>query len=59
CVANQGVLQTKGSLGCLDDLLLLVEESCHVLEADELAKSCGNVSKESDLLENVGNLLLT
>ncbi|PWA71361.1 uvrD-like Helicase, ATP-binding domain, P-loop containing nucleoside triphosphate hydrolase [Artemisia annua] len=55
-VCKKGNLFDKRSLGCLDDLLLLEEESGHVLEAAELARSCGDVSKEADLLEKAGNL---
>ncbi|GJU72079.1 UvrD-like helicase, ATP-binding domain, P-loop containing nucleoside triphosphate hydrolase, partial [Tanacetum coccineum] len=43
------------SLGCLDDLLLLEEESGKFLEAAELARSLGDVIKEADLLEKVGH----
>ncbi|GKE37225.1 UvrD-like helicase, ATP-binding domain, P-loop containing nucleoside triphosphate hydrolase [Tanacetum coccineum] len=43
------------SLGCLDDLLLLEEESGKFLEAAELARSLGDVLKEADLLEKVGH----
>ncbi|PWA72412.1 uvrD-like Helicase, ATP-binding domain, P-loop containing nucleoside triphosphate hydrolase [Artemisia annua] len=41
------------SLGCLDDLLLLEEESGHFFEAAELAKSWGDLLKEANLLEKV------
>nr|GEW67078.1 UvrD-like helicase, ATP-binding domain, P-loop containing nucleoside triphosphate hydrolase [Tanacetum cinerariifolium] len=43
------------SLGCLDDLLLLEEESGKFLEAAELARSLDGVIKEADLLEKVGH----
>ncbi|PWA60761.1 uvrD-like Helicase, ATP-binding domain, P-loop containing nucleoside triphosphate hydrolase [Artemisia annua] len=43
------------SLGCLDELLLLEEESGHFIEAAELARSLGDVIKEADLLEKVGH----
>lgn len=43
------------SLGCLDDLLLLEEESGKFLEAAELARSLGDVVKEADFLEKVGH----
>nr|GFA97014.1 UvrD-like helicase, ATP-binding domain, P-loop containing nucleoside triphosphate hydrolase [Tanacetum cinerariifolium] len=43
------------SLGCLDDLLLLEEESGKFLEATELEMSLGDVIKESDLLEKDGH----
>ncbi|KAL4575585.1 hypothetical protein LXL04_022433 [Taraxacum kok-saghyz] len=42
------------SLGCLDDLMLLEEESGHFLHAAELAGSCGYVMKEANLLEKAG-----
>ncbi|XP_071715755.1 uncharacterized protein [Rutidosis leptorrhynchoides] len=42
------------SLGCLDDLLLLEEESGHFLYAAELARSWGDVLKEAELLEKAG-----
>ncbi|PWA59215.1 uvrD-like Helicase, ATP-binding domain, P-loop containing nucleoside triphosphate hydrolase [Artemisia annua] len=44
------------SLGCLDDLILLEEESVHFLEAAELARSWGDVLKEAHLLEKAGHL---
>ncbi|KAJ0765114.1 putative TPR and ankyrin repeat-containing protein [Helianthus annuus] len=43
------------SLGCLDHLLLLEEESGHFLDAAELARSWGDVLKEADLLEKAGH----
>ncbi|KAK9063833.1 hypothetical protein SSX86_017705 [Deinandra increscens subsp. villosa] len=43
------------SLGCLDDLLILEEESGHFLDAAELARSQGDVLKEADLLEKAGH----
>ncbi|KAK9063838.1 hypothetical protein SSX86_017710 [Deinandra increscens subsp. villosa] len=43
------------SLGCLDDLLILEEESGHFLDAAELARSWGDVLKESELLEKAGH----
>nr|XP_043619846.1 TPR and ankyrin repeat-containing protein 1-like [Erigeron canadensis] len=43
------------SLGCLDDLLLLEEESGKLLDAVELARSLGYVLKEADLLEKAGH----
>ncbi|KAK9063834.1 hypothetical protein SSX86_017706 [Deinandra increscens subsp. villosa] len=43
------------SLGCLDDLLVLEEESGHFLNAAELARSWGDVLKEADLLEKAGH----
>ncbi|GKB68595.1 UvrD-like helicase, ATP-binding domain, P-loop containing nucleoside triphosphate hydrolase, partial [Tanacetum coccineum] len=43
------------SLGCLDDLLSLEEESGHFLEAAELVRSWGDVIKEADLLEKAGH----
>ncbi|GJZ09515.1 UvrD-like helicase, ATP-binding domain, P-loop containing nucleoside triphosphate hydrolase [Tanacetum coccineum] len=43
------------SLGCLDDLLLLEEESGHFIEAAELARSWGDLLKEANLLEKVGS----
>nr|XP_043619914.1 uncharacterized protein LOC122591730 [Erigeron canadensis] len=42
------------SLGCLDDLLLLEEESSLFLDAVELARSRGDVIKEADLFEKAG-----
>ncbi|GJV79969.1 UvrD-like helicase, ATP-binding domain, P-loop containing nucleoside triphosphate hydrolase [Tanacetum coccineum] len=42
------------SLGCLDELLLLEEESGHFAEAAELARSWGDLLKEADLLEKAG-----
>ncbi|KAL8238273.1 hypothetical protein R6Q59_019354 [Mikania micrantha] len=42
------------SLGRLDDLLILEEESGHFLDAAELARSWGDVLKEADLLEKAG-----
>ncbi|KAD2804467.1 hypothetical protein E3N88_37844 [Mikania micrantha] len=42
------------SLGCLDDLLILEEESGYFLDAAELARSWGDVLKEADLLEKAG-----
>nr|XP_043619805.1 TPR and ankyrin repeat-containing protein 1-like [Erigeron canadensis] len=42
------------SLGCLDELLMLEEESGHFFDAVELARSLGYVQKEADLLENAG-----
>nr|GEU83497.1 UvrD-like helicase, ATP-binding domain, P-loop containing nucleoside triphosphate hydrolase [Tanacetum cinerariifolium] len=44
------------SLGCLDELLVLEEESGHLLEAAELARSWGDLLKEADLLERTGPL---
>ncbi|GKD72843.1 UvrD-like helicase, ATP-binding domain, P-loop containing nucleoside triphosphate hydrolase, partial [Tanacetum coccineum] len=44
------------SLGRLDDLLSLEEESGHFLEAANLARSLGDVLKEADLLEKAGNV---
>ncbi|PWA46871.1 recBCD enzyme subunit RecB, P-loop containing nucleoside triphosphate hydrolase [Artemisia annua] len=52
CVESKRVFLR--SLGCLDDLLLLEEESGKFLEAAELARSLGDVLKEADLLEKVG-----
>nr|GEU37713.1 UvrD-like helicase, ATP-binding domain, P-loop containing nucleoside triphosphate hydrolase [Tanacetum cinerariifolium] len=43
------------SLGCLDDLLSLEEESGHFLEAAELVRSWGDVIKEAELLEKAGH----
>ncbi|PWA77686.1 uvrD-like Helicase, ATP-binding domain, P-loop containing nucleoside triphosphate hydrolase [Artemisia annua] len=43
------------SLGCLDDLLLLEEESGHFVEAADLAKSWGDLPKDADLLEKAGD----
>nr|GEU55854.1 UvrD-like helicase, ATP-binding domain, P-loop containing nucleoside triphosphate hydrolase [Tanacetum cinerariifolium]GEU88770.1 UvrD-like helicase, ATP-binding domain, P-loop containing nucleoside triphosphate hydrolase [Tanacetum cinerariifolium] len=43
------------SLGCLDDLLLLEEESSHLIEAAELARSWGDLLKEANLLDKVGS----
>ncbi|KAI3817062.1 hypothetical protein L1987_10849 [Smallanthus sonchifolius] len=43
------------SLGCLDDLMILEEESGHFLDAAELARSWGDVLKEADLLEMAGH----
>nr|GEX90583.1 UvrD-like helicase, ATP-binding domain, P-loop containing nucleoside triphosphate hydrolase [Tanacetum cinerariifolium] len=43
------------SLGCLDDLLLLEEESGHFVEAADLARSWGDLPKEADLLEKAGD----
>ncbi|KAI3730437.1 hypothetical protein L1987_61607 [Smallanthus sonchifolius] len=43
------------SLGCLDHLLLLEEESGHFLDAAKLARSWGDVLKEADLLEKAGH----
>ncbi|PWA76709.1 Reverse transcriptase, RNA-dependent DNA polymerase [Artemisia annua] len=45
------------SLGRLDYLLSLEEESGHLLEAVELARSLGDVVKEADLLEKAGNFV--
>ncbi|PWA95691.1 uvrD-like Helicase, ATP-binding domain, P-loop containing nucleoside triphosphate hydrolase [Artemisia annua] len=42
------------SLGRLNELLSLEEESGHFLEASELARSLGDVIKEADLLEKAG-----
>nr|XP_043619888.1 uncharacterized protein LOC122591703 [Erigeron canadensis] len=42
------------SLGCLDDLLLLEEETGLFLDAVELARSRGDVIKEADLFEKAG-----
>ncbi|XP_076915166.1 uncharacterized protein LOC143574429 [Bidens hawaiensis] len=42
------------SLGCLDDLLVLEEESGNFLDAAELARSWGDVLKEADLLDKAG-----
>ncbi|GKD16885.1 hypothetical protein Tco_1206043, partial [Tanacetum coccineum] len=42
------------SLGCLDDLLLLEEKSCHFLMAAAMARSWGDLPKETDLLEKAG-----
>nr|GEV84581.1 hypothetical protein [Tanacetum cinerariifolium] len=39
---------------CLDDLLLLEEESSHFIEAAELARSWGDLLKEANLLKNDG-----
>ncbi|PWA55756.1 uvrD-like Helicase, ATP-binding domain, P-loop containing nucleoside triphosphate hydrolase [Artemisia annua] len=44
------------SLGCLDELLLLEEESGHFFEAAELARSWGNVLREADLMEKAGDI---
>nr|GEW37032.1 UvrD-like helicase, ATP-binding domain, P-loop containing nucleoside triphosphate hydrolase [Tanacetum cinerariifolium] len=44
------------SLCCLDELLVLEEESGHFLEAAELARSWGDVLKEADFLEKAGDL---
>nr|GFA05931.1 UvrD-like helicase, ATP-binding domain, P-loop containing nucleoside triphosphate hydrolase [Tanacetum cinerariifolium]GFA05943.1 UvrD-like helicase, ATP-binding domain, P-loop containing nucleoside triphosphate hydrolase [Tanacetum cinerariifolium] len=54
---KEGKLFDKGlqSLGCLDDLLLLEEESGHFLEAAELARSWGDVLQEAHLLEKAGH----
>ncbi|PWA68458.1 UvrD-like Helicase, ATP-binding domain-containing protein [Artemisia annua] len=46
-----------GSLGRLDYLLSLEEESGNLLEAVELARSLGDVIKEADLLEKAGNFV--
>ncbi|GJZ09237.1 hypothetical protein Tco_0543520 [Tanacetum coccineum] len=43
------------SLGCLDDVLLLEEESCHFLRAAAMARSWGDLPKEADLLEKAGD----
>ncbi|PWA96132.1 uvrD-like Helicase, ATP-binding domain, P-loop containing nucleoside triphosphate hydrolase [Artemisia annua] len=43
------------SLGCIDDLLPLEEESGHFLENAELVRSWGDVIKEADLLEKTGH----
>ncbi|KAI3730443.1 hypothetical protein L1987_61613 [Smallanthus sonchifolius] len=43
------------SLGCLDHLLLLEEESGLFLDAAKLARSWGDVLKEADLLEKAGH----
>ncbi|PWA77945.1 uvrD-like Helicase, ATP-binding domain, P-loop containing nucleoside triphosphate hydrolase [Artemisia annua] len=43
------------SLGCIDDLLSLEEESGHFLENAELVRSWGDVIKEADLLEKTGH----
>ncbi|KAJ0719210.1 putative TPR and ankyrin repeat-containing protein [Helianthus annuus] len=43
------------SLGCLDDLLILEEESGNFLDAAELARSWGDVLKEANLLEKAGH----
>ncbi|GJU83140.1 UvrD-like helicase, ATP-binding domain, P-loop containing nucleoside triphosphate hydrolase [Tanacetum coccineum] len=43
------------SLGCLDHLLSLEEESGHFLEAAVLVRSRGDVMKEADLLEKAGH----
>ncbi|GJY82118.1 UvrD-like helicase, ATP-binding domain, P-loop containing nucleoside triphosphate hydrolase [Tanacetum coccineum] len=43
------------SLGCLDDLLLLEEESGRFIEAAELARSWGDLLKEANLLEKAGS----
>ncbi|PWA56308.1 DNA helicase, UvrD-like, C-terminal [Artemisia annua] len=52
-------MQSKRSflmtLGCLDELLLLEEESGHFLKAAELARSWGDLPKEADLLEKAGD----
>ncbi|KAI3734269.1 hypothetical protein L6452_13734 [Arctium lappa] len=42
------------SVGCLDELSLLEEESGNFVEAAELVRSWGDVLKEADLLEKVG-----
>ncbi|KAL4575598.1 hypothetical protein LXL04_022446 [Taraxacum kok-saghyz] len=42
------------SKGCLDELLLLEEESGHFLDAAELVRSWGDVLKEADLLGKAG-----
>nr|GEU94011.1 UvrD-like helicase, ATP-binding domain, P-loop containing nucleoside triphosphate hydrolase [Tanacetum cinerariifolium] len=42
------------SLGYLDDLLLLEEESSHFIEAAELARSWGDLLKKANLLEKAG-----
>ncbi|PWA76382.1 uvrD-like Helicase, ATP-binding domain, P-loop containing nucleoside triphosphate hydrolase [Artemisia annua] len=44
------------SLGCLDELLLLEEESGHFVEAADLARSWGDLPKAADLLEKAGYL---
>ncbi|PWA75023.1 hypothetical protein CTI12_AA245630 [Artemisia annua] len=43
------------SLGCLDDLLSLEEDLGLFLEAAQLARSCGDILKEADLLEKAGH----
>ncbi|XP_076897944.1 uncharacterized protein LOC143551376 [Bidens hawaiensis] len=43
------------SLGCLDYLSVLEEEAGHFLDAAELARSCGDILKEIDLLEKAGH----
>ncbi|GJT44465.1 hypothetical protein Tco_0953180 [Tanacetum coccineum] len=43
------------SLGCLDDVLLLEEESGHFLKAAVMARSWGDLLKEADLLEMAGD----
>nr|XP_043619864.1 uncharacterized protein LOC122591675 [Erigeron canadensis] len=43
------------SLGCLDDLLFLEEESGHFLNAVELARCLGYVQKEAEFLEKAGH----
>nr|XP_043619930.1 uncharacterized protein LOC122591746 [Erigeron canadensis] len=45
------------SLDCLDDLLVLEEESGHFLDAAEVAWSLGDVLKEADLLEKAGKVM--
>ncbi|KAI3734203.1 hypothetical protein L6452_13667 [Arctium lappa] len=45
------------SIGCLDELLLLEEESGHFLDGAELVRSWGDVLKEADLLEKAGDCL--
>ncbi|KAI3734201.1 hypothetical protein L6452_13665 [Arctium lappa] len=43
------------SIGCLDELSLLEEESGNFVEAAELVRSWGDVLKEADLLEKAGH----
>ncbi|GKB24241.1 UvrD-like helicase, ATP-binding domain, P-loop containing nucleoside triphosphate hydrolase, partial [Tanacetum coccineum] len=43
------------SLGCLEDLLLLEEESGHFVEAADMAKSWGDLLKEANFLEKAGD----
>nr|XP_043619966.1 uncharacterized protein LOC122591790 [Erigeron canadensis] len=42
------------SVDCLNDLLVLEEESGNFLDAAELARSWGDILKEADLLEKAG-----
>ncbi|XAR48022.1 hypothetical protein NMG60_11030712 [Bertholletia excelsa] len=43
------------SLGCLDELLMVEEESGNFLEAAEIAKLLGNLLLEADLLDRAGH----